>query len=152
LPISTGHPCANPIVKLVYERYNKEVREEAVLVSRCGARIPIQLTGASINDRENHIIGSVLVFRDVSASHSMARQLTWQATHDALTSLANRREFARCLSELVDTADKEDREHGILYMDLDQFKVVNDTCGHLAGDELLRQLSALLRHRVRASD
>lgn len=149
---ATGKPIDNPIDKLVYERYHDGLREDAVLISRSGAKIPIQLTGASINDRENQIVGSVLVFRDVSASHSMARQLTWQATHDSLTSLVNRREFARCLEELVHTADKESREHALLYMDLDQFKVVNDTCGHLAGDELLRQLSALLNNRVRTSD
>ncbi|MES2537465.1 MAG: EAL domain-containing protein [Pseudomonadota bacterium] len=149
---ATGEPIENPIDKLVRDPSSDGVREDAVLVSSAGDQIPIQLTGASISDRENQVIGSVLVFRDVSTSHNMARQLTWQATHDSLTSLVNRREFARILDALVDSAEREDREHALLYMDLDQFKIVNDTCGHLAGDELLRRLSALLNNRVRASD
>ncbi|WP_158598042.1 EAL domain-containing protein [Noviherbaspirillum saxi] len=149
---ATGEPIENSIDKLVRDPSSDGVREDAVLVSSAGGQIPIQLTGASISDRNNQVIGAVLVFRDVSTSHSMARQLTWQATHDALTSLVNRREFARILDAMVDSAEQEGREHALLYMDLDQFKIVNDTCGHLAGDELLRQLSALLNNRVRTSD
>lgn len=149
---ASGEPIENQIDKLTRDSSTNGVREDAVLAPRAGGEIPIQLTAASISDREGQIIGSVLVFRDVSASHNMARQLTWQATHDALTSLVNRREFGRCLESLAETAEREGREHALLYMDLDQFKVVNDTCGHLAGDELLRQLSALLNNRVRASD
>jgi diguanylate cyclase (GGDEF)-like protein/PAS domain S-box-containing protein len=149
---ATGEPIENPLNKLVRDPSSDGVREDAVLVSSAGMQIPIQLTGASISDRDSEVIGSVLVFRDVSTSHSMARQLSWQAAHDALTSLVNRREFARILDGLVESAEWEGREHALLYMDLDQFKIVNDTCGHLAGDELLRQLSALLNNRVRASD
>lgn len=149
---ATGEPIENPIKKLMRDSSTNGVREDVVLAPRAGGQTPIQLTAASISDREGQIIGSVLVFRDVSASHNMARQLTWQATHDALTSLVNRREFGRCLDNLVETAERDGREHALLYLDLDQFKVVNDTCGHLAGDELLRQLSALLNNRVRGSD
>lgn len=127
-------------------------RGEAELVSRNRVRLPIEHSAAPICNREGSVIGAVLVFRDVSASHNMARQLNWQATHDALTSLANRREFERQLEALIESAHANSRSHALLYLDLDQFKVVNDTSGHVAGDELLRQLSTLLNNRVRGSD
>ena len=82
----------------------------------------------------------------------MAQQLLWQASHDALTGLVNRREFERRLGELIETARTQHREHALLFMDLDNFKAVNDTCGHAAGDELLRQLTSLMLSRMRASD
>ena len=76
----------------------------------------------------------------------------WQASHDALTGLVNRREFERRLADLIDTAKAQRREHALLFMDLDGFKTVNDTCGHSAGDELLRQLTAVMQSRMRGSD
>ena len=79
-------------------------------------------------------------------------QLSWQASHDALTDLVNRREFEKCLERAVSTARASDQEFTLCYMDLDHFKIVNDTCGHLAGDELLRQISGLLQNRCRKSD
>ncbi|MBI1891654.1 MAG: EAL domain-containing protein [Burkholderiales bacterium] len=149
---ATGEPIGNPVAKVLSDQRTLEVRGDALLVSRNGVRIPIEHSAAPITDHDDHIIGVVLVFRDVSASHNMARQLSWQASHDALTALVNRREFERRLASLIDSADSQDRKHALLYMDLDQFKVVNDTCGHGAGDELLRQLSALLNSRIRGSD
>jgi len=76
----------------------------------------------------------------------------WQASHDSLTGLVNRREFERRLTELTDTARMQGREHALMYMDLDSFKAVNDTCGHNAGDELLRQLTTIMLTRMRGSD
>jgi diguanylate cyclase (GGDEF)-like protein/PAS domain S-box-containing protein len=152
LDVATSDAIANPIEVLSHKGGMQSIQGNAVLIARDGQEIPIQATAALIFDRKGEVVGSVLVFRDVSSSHSMAQELTWQATHDALTSLVNRREFARCLESMADSAERENREHAMLYLDLDQFKVVNDTCGHLAGDELLRQLSSLLSSRVRASD
>jgi diguanylate cyclase (GGDEF)-like protein len=94
----------------------------------------------------------IVVFHDISQIRAMAQQLLWQASHDALTGLVNRREFERRLTELIDTARGQGREHALLFMDLDNFKAVNDTCGHTAGDELLRQLTALMLSRMRGSD
>lgn len=148
----TGTAIENPVEKVLNDRRTQGVRGDAVLISRSGVNFPIEHSAAAICNRDDDIIGAVLVFRDISASHNMARQLSWQASHDALTSLANRREFERRLDILVETAHCDGREHALLYMDLDQFKVVNDTCGHVAGDELLRQLSTLLNNRVRGSD
>jgi len=149
---ASGEPIDNPVDIVLRQQQKLEVRGDAVLVSRHGVRFPIEHSAAPISSHENEIIGAVLVFRDVSASHNMARQLSWQASHDALTALVNRREFEHRLDVLVGTADEFERQHALLYMDLDQFKVVNDTCGHNAGDELLRQLGALLNGRIRGSD
>src|SRR5688500_16731159 len=82
----------------------------------------------------------------------MAQQLLWQARHDALTGLVNLREFERRLNELIDTAKGQGRELALMFMGLDSFKGVNDTCGHAAGDVLLRQLTALLLSRRGGSD
>ncbi|MDP3689360.1 MAG: EAL domain-containing protein, partial [Sulfurimicrobium sp.] len=105
-----------------------------------------------ICNRSGDVIGAVVVFHDVSHARQMANQLSWQAAHDALTGLANRREFERLLQELIDSAAVDGKHHAVLFMDLDQFKVVNDTCGHMAGDELLRQLVAVFVARGRDSD
>ncbi|MEO0854188.1 MAG: EAL domain-containing protein, partial [Cyanobacteria bacterium J06648_11] len=105
-----------------------------------------------IYSREGKPIGTVLVFRDVSKSRQLSRQLSHQASHDALTGLVNRREFKSRLAAAIASAREQDLQHVLCYMDLDQFKIVNDTCGHGAGDELLRQLSELLRHRIRTTD
>ncbi|MDT8388271.1 MAG: EAL domain-containing protein [Thiogranum sp.] len=123
--------------------------DQCLLVNRSGQEFHIEDSAAPIFDRDNAIIGSVLVFHDVTRERRMARQMTWQATHDSLTGLANRNEFSeRLASMLASMAGSEHREHALLYLDLDQFKVVNDTCGHAAGDELLKQLSRMLRRNV----
>jgi len=80
------------------------------------------------------------------------KQLSWQASHDPLTGLVNRREFEKCLERAISNAKTVEHEYTLCYMDLDRFKIVNDTCGHLAGDELLRQVSCLLQSRCRKTD
>lgn len=100
----------------------------------------------------DEIRGAVLVFRDVTESQALANQLAWQASHDALTGLVNRQEFERRLAHAVGSVHREGSVHALCYLDLDQFKVVNDTCGHAAGDELLRQISALIEGRMRQRD
>jgi diguanylate cyclase (GGDEF)-like protein len=97
-------------------------------------------------------MGAVLVFHDVTHAQKMALEMTYQATHDALTGLINRREFERRLEHALQTGKQDKKEHSLLYLDLDQFKVVNDTCGHTAGDELLKQLTAVLQAKLRSGD
>ncbi|MCH7694991.1 MAG: EAL domain-containing protein [Proteobacteria bacterium] len=89
---------------------------------------------------------------DITESHNLSEQLNYQASHDALTDLVNRREFEYRLERVLETAREEQSEHALCYLDLDQFKVINDTCGHVAGDELLRQLSSLLKKEIRKRD
>ena len=122
------------------------------LMSRSGRECPIRFSSAPIDAASGRRLGTIVVFHDISQIRAMAQQLLWQASHDALTGLVNRREFERRLSELIETARSKGRQHALMYMDLDNFKAVNDTCGHSAGDELLRQLTAVMLTRMRGSD
>ena len=97
-------------------------------------------------------MGTVVVFQDVTEVHRVASELSHQATHDALTGLVNRREFEERLKRLLETVRGEGGKHVLCYVDLDQFKVINDTCGHVAGDELLRELASMLRNHIRERD
>jgi diguanylate cyclase (GGDEF)-like protein/PAS domain S-box-containing protein len=123
----------------------------SVMICRDQSERYIDVSVASIRNRDGASFGVVLVFRDVTEERELAKQLAHQASHDRLTGLVNRHEFERRLSHLLDTASAQ-APHALLYLDLDQFKIVNDTCGHAAGDDLLRQISALLRTKLRARD
>jgi diguanylate cyclase (GGDEF)-like protein/PAS domain S-box-containing protein len=122
------------------------------LVDRNGRECPVRYSHAPICGRDGAVRGMVVVFHDVSQLRAMAQQLIWQASHDSLTGLVNRREFERRLADLISTARSQGREHALMFMDLDNFKAVNDTCGHSAGDELLRQLTTIMLARMRGSD
>jgi len=93
-----------------------------------------------------------VVCRDVTEAHNLSLELSYQASHDSLTGLVNRRELESRLARVLETARADGSHHALCYLDLDQFKVINDTCGHVAGDELLRQLSEVLRAKVRRRD
>jgi diguanylate cyclase (GGDEF)-like protein/PAS domain S-box-containing protein len=127
--------------------------DQTALVSRRGIEVPIQATVAPIRDRAGQTAGAVIVFSDVSRERRMKRLLSYQAAHDALTGLINRREFESRLNSAIESA-RTNRQvrHAMIYVDLDQFKVVNDTCGHPAGDQLLRHVTGLLQTRVRTND
>jgi diguanylate cyclase (GGDEF)-like protein/PAS domain S-box-containing protein len=122
------------------------------LVDRHGRECPVRYSHAPIRGRDGAVRGMVVVFHDVSQIRAMAQQLIWQASHDSLTGLVNRREFERRLADLISTARSQGREHALMFMDLDNFKAVNDSCGHSAGDELLRQLTSIMLARMRGSD
>lgn len=122
------------------------------MVDRSGRECPVRYSQAPIRGRGGALLGTIVVFHDVSQIRAMAQQLLWQASHDALTGLVNRREFEQRLAELIESAGTKCREHAMLFLDLDGFKAVNDTCGHAAGDELLRQLTTVMQARMRASD
>ena len=126
--------------------------DSSQLTARDGQRHAVELTASPIHAPDGRIRGATLVLRDVTRSRELSRQLSWAASHDALTRLINRTEFERRLEWLLQDARTLWREHALLYLDLDQFKVVNDTCGHVAGDELLRQLTARLDEKMRSSD
>lgn len=126
--------------------------EEGILVQPDGARFHIKVTAAPMRDHFGHVIGSVLALHDITEVMGMARQLSYQASHDMLTGLYNRRLFERRLEEALRDAQGGGGPHVLFYMDLDQFKVVNDTCGHNAGDELLQQVAHLMQGKIRESD
>ncbi|MFJ7565935.1 EAL domain-containing protein [Herminiimonas sp. NPDC097707] len=148
----TREPVLNPVELVLQQQSNVELIKDTVLLSRDGIEYAVEDSAAPIRNREGLIIGVVLVFHDVSDSRKLAIQLSHQAAHDPLTGLFNRREFERRLELAIDTLARQSKQHALLYLDLDQFKIVNDTCGHSAGDELLRQITALLQPLVRDSD
>jgi diguanylate cyclase (GGDEF)-like protein/PAS domain S-box-containing protein len=148
----TREPVPNPVELVFEQQSNVELIKDTVLLSRNGNEYAVEDSAAPIRNREGEIIGVVLVFHDVSDSRKLAIQLSHQAAHDPLTGLFNRREFERRLEVAIDTLALQSKQHALLYLDLDQFKIVNDTCGHSAGDELLRQITALLQPLVRDSD
>ncbi len=126
--------------------------ERITLERRDGRRYAIESTCAPIRAQDGRIIGAVLVFQDVSDKRLMALQLAHQATHDELTGLLNRQAFDGHLQRALEEARTLSNTHALCYMDLDQFKLVNDTCGHLAGDELLCRVTALLQDSMRDTD
>jgi len=149
---STGSPLANPARLCLAEDTVISGVNLAQLVRADGRMYAVEETAAPIRGKEGRTIGAVLVFHDVTESREASRKLSYQATHDALTGLISRREFERQVEEVLQDAKTNGSHHAFCYMDLDQFKVVNDTCGHIAGDGLLIELAALLRHRVRETD
>ncbi len=148
----TREPISNPVDRCLQLGEIIELADNTLLVREDGTEVPIADSAAPIRDRRGEVIGAVMVFHDVGHARQLARELTYQATHDALTGLLNRREFERQLAEVTESARHSHETHALCYLDLDQFKVVNDTCGHLAGDELLRQLAELFDARVRETD
>lgn len=124
----------------------------SLLVRPDGREFAIDDSAAPIRDADGGVIGAVLVFHDVSRARTLARQLAHQASHDFLTGLVNRHEFERRVGRALQRAQQEAITHALCFLDLDQFKVVNDTCGHGAGDELLRQLANALGKKVRRRD
>ncbi len=122
------------------------------LLHPAGSRIGVDCKAALMHDPEGRLSGSVLSFRDVSAERHSAQRRSWEATHDVLTGLANRRELGERLEAALAASRNAGKEHVVCFMDLDRFKVINDTFGHAAGDEVLCDLTALMRSLVRQSD
>jgi diguanylate cyclase (GGDEF)-like protein/PAS domain S-box-containing protein len=145
-------PLASPVRQCLASGAAVTPTDRAVLVNRNGGEIAIQDSATPIRDRQGTIIGAVIVFHDVTRERRLQRALAYQASHDALTGLINRREFDNRLQLAVQRARQSDARHVLLYLDLDQFKIVNDSCGHPAGDRLIREITSILQTRVRASD
>jgi len=145
-------PIANPVLGVLGRGEPAMASDQMVLVTRTGQEIAIQESASPIRDRQGQLIGAVIVFHDVTQERRLKRALSYQASHDALTGLINRREFDNRLHEAVASAQRGEGARALLYIDLDQFKVVNDTCGHQAGDRLLRDITGLLQTRVRGGD
>lgn len=150
--LSLPPDMVNMVTEAVTAGKTVSLNQASTLITQDGAEYAIDGTAAPVHDRNNQMIGVVLVFRDMTQHSALVRKLSWQASHDFLTGLVNRREFEQRLSEAIASAQETGQQHVLCYLDLDQFKIVNDTCGHVAGDELLRQLSVLLLRRLRTTD
>ncbi|MEM9213815.1 MAG: EAL domain-containing protein [Cyanobacteria bacterium P01_F01_bin.150] len=148
----TGETLINPVLQALSEGKPVSLSNHPTLISKTGDKIAIGDSAAPIRSEDGAIVGSVLVFHDVTEERGRAQQLAWQASHDPLTKLFNRTKFHQVVDDAIALARTQNIHHVLCYMDLDHFKIVNDTCGHAAGDELLQQVTNLWRNKVRKSD
>ena len=147
-----GRPLEHTVYKCLLKREAVGLPARAMLVTRDGRHIAVEDTAAPIRLASGDILGAVAVFRDVTHQRALSSQLSWHATHDVLTGLCNRREFERHIAHALHVSKQDEHTHALLYIDLDRFKLVNDTAGHAAGDALLQILANLLQQKMRESD
>ena len=151
---SDRRSLGDPVRKALATGGRVTMGKRAMLVPVNGSlerSVEISVTPLKSNGND-FILGLVLVMHDTSEMRGLTRQMSYQASHDALTGLVNRREFERRLREAMDAAQAGDVAHALCYLDLDRFKVVNDTCGHTAGDNMLREVATIIKDAVRDSD
>ena len=153
-PLSSLFGIIDEATETANDRLIDQSLDEGVAIDRQrlvrpdSTSVAVSIVGAPLH-AEGKVAGAVLVFHDMTREREFVARLSWQASHDALTGLANRREFESRLEHALDRLSHQRGEHALMFLDLDQFKVVNDTCGHAAGDQLLRQTSGLLERKCR---
>ncbi len=149
----TSHvKLSNPIELCMNQNSNINGADNSILIRRDGLEYAIEYSATPIKQEDNSITGAVMIFRDVTEKRNMEKNINWQTKHDTLTGLINRREFDEELSKLISNSKNTKREHAICYIDLDRFKLINDSCGHHAGDELLKKISTKLKKTARDTD
>jgi diguanylate cyclase (GGDEF)-like protein/PAS domain S-box-containing protein len=148
----TCEPLENPVGMAI--RRNRSIKSvrPTLLIRRDGNELYIESTASPIRNDKGDVSGGVLVFHDVSEARELNRRLSYHASHDILTGLVNRREFEHALDRALKSAKARETSYALCYLDLDQFKIINDSCGHSAGDALLGQLGALLKSKIRWRD
>jgi diguanylate cyclase (GGDEF)-like protein/PAS domain S-box-containing protein len=130
-----------------------QVRNAELLLKRKdGSRIVVLENSRAVLDADGHVLFYEGTLTDITVAHDRSKQLSYEAAHDPLTGLVNRREFEARLQRAMESSQATAATHVVCFLDLDRFKVINDTAGHVAGDEVLRQLAQLLQHKVRAKD
>ena len=149
---STRCLAENPLTSVLEEGRIASLHTHNILIARNNREFSIENSAAPIRAPDGAILGAVLVFRNVTKARKLAKKIEYQASHDDLTGLVNRSEFERRLQAALDAVSGGTGQQTLLYFDLDQFKVVNDTCGHAAGDRLLKQLSSVLLSILRQKD
>ena len=148
----TGKRIVNPVHKCLKAGNIISLGEDCVLLGKNNQKYAIQHSIAPLRNRNGVVLGVVVVFSNVTEARNMAQQIQHQATHDSLTGLVNRSEFEKRLYNAILSAQASNTHHCLCYLDLDQFKIVNDTAGHAAGDELLRKLTVYLKSKIRSRD
>jgi diguanylate cyclase (GGDEF)-like protein/PAS domain S-box-containing protein len=148
----TGQPIESPVHACLIGERTFYLHDRSVLVRRDGECCDIQDSAAPIRAENGRVIGVILVFQDITDVRRMQRELEYSALHDALTGLPNRRMFETALAEALRASRDEGLEHALCFLDLDRFKIVNDTAGHAAGDMLLRMITQVLCQAVRQDD
>lgn len=148
----TRRPVSDPVSRCLREGLTVGLANHTLLLSRDGTEYIIEDSAAPIHGRNGDILGAVLVFRDITGDRLAQRQLEYLAQHDTLTGLKNRYYFEQKLEHVVDLASRDRHHAALIYIDLDQFKIINDTAGHAAGDDLLVEVGRRFNHRVRQGD
>jgi len=148
----TRQPAPDPVAHCLTEGPITGLADYTILLSRTGQEYAIQYSAAPIRGPGGELFGAVLVFSDVTEARRLTKQIAHEAAHDTLTGLANRREFEKRLERALASAKQYGAHHALCYLDLDQFKIINDTAGHVAGDELLKQVKDLLLGAFRERD
>jgi diguanylate cyclase (GGDEF)-like protein/PAS domain S-box-containing protein len=149
---STKKRIDNPIENIEYRSVLDEPVSAILKQNESGIETPVEYVVAPMRNNNSVIVGIVIIIHDESVQRSLNRQLTFQATHDALTGLINRYELERRVKNILTSPPSDTVKNTLCYLDLDQFKLVNDTCGHAAGDELLKQITFMLQQRIRDED
>ncbi len=142
----------NYVSTCIKQGHALSISNNSILLRKGGGYYSIEESVSPIRSQKGSILGAVLIFHDVTEARKMAKEMEYQATHDALTKLANRTEFLHQLKICIQDTQDTQSVHVLCYLDLDQFKVVNDTCGHVAGDALLQQLAPLMLKQLRRGD
>ena len=145
-----GSALPDPIKRAL--RDHDESEAAAIMVRSDGATIAVVENAAAIRNSDGRFTGAALIVRDVSRERNLLREMAFQAAHDPLTRLINRRQFEREVTAVVEDALVSDSQHALMYIDLDQFKAINDSCGHMAGDQLLKQVASHLGENIRRVD
>jgi len=145
-------PAPDPVARCLAEGEGLEPAGHLVLLSRNGEEFGIEDSAAPIRSEDGQVLGVVLVFHDVSEQRRLTGEMRWRATHDALTGLVNRAEFEGRLGRLLERVREDGDQHALMFIDLDQFKLVNDSCGHAVGDQLLQQMARMLGAAIRVRD
>lgn len=148
----TRSPLVNLVEKVLQENKVLNLRENILLLNRTGRAYAVELTAAPLHGPGKEVTGVVVVIHDFTENKEMLKQVTYQATHDPLTGLINRLKFKEYLDQAIKNAKDQGRESILFFLDLDRFKIINDSCGHFAGDRLLRQLALIIKATVRQQD
>ena len=148
----TGKKVLDPVHHCLDERREVAFLGQRLLVRRDGSRFPIHDSAAPIRNQEGKVIGSILVFKDLTQVRRVEDEMEHLASHDPLTGLINRREFERQLRQTLQERDGREGRHALCQLDLDAFKLVNETCGHTAGDQLIRKIASVIEDQVRQRD